>query len=314
MTVSTNSLFYRAVFFACALPLAIGITGCVMQHAPADTSVLIPGHGVTIFAAGDIADCRKVHPAETGAAKTAALIDAALSKDQGAAVLTLGDNVYQVGSEQEYSDCYTPTWGRFKTRTYPTPGNHEYYTAGAAGYFAYFGAVAGPEQRGYFSFDLGQWHLLSLNSNLKDEQHQAQLTWLKADLAQHKTRCTLAYWHHPLYSSGGHGDNDQMRDVWRVLEGADVEVVLSGHDHDYERFAPQDSMGQRDDAHGIREIVVGTGGAELDSFLLTRSNREAANPATHGVLKMVLKESGYEWEFLPVGGGRFTDRGAAFCH
>jgi hypothetical protein len=322
MTVSTR-FPYRAALCACALPLAITLavtltistSGCVLQGAPPlDTSILIPGNGVTIYAAGDIAECKKTKPADTAAAQTAALIDAALGADRDAAVLGLGDNVYPAGSSLDFRDCYAPTWGRFKTRTHPAPGNHEYYTAGAAGYFDYFGAAAGPEQRGYYSFDLGQWHVLSLNSNLKAEQHQAQLAWLKADLAQHKTRCALAYWHHPLYSSGGHGNNEHMRDVWQVLQGADVEVVLVGHDHDYERFAPQDDQGRRDDMHGIREIVVGTGGAELESFLLPRFNREAANDATHGVLKMVLKPSGYEWEFLPVGGGRFTDRGAAFCH
>ena len=322
MTVSTR-FPYRAALFAYALPLALtlaitltlGTAGCVLQSAPpADTSILIPGNGVTIYAAGDIAECKKTKPADTGAAQTAALINAALGADQDAAILSMGDNVYPAGSAPEFRDCYAPTWGSFKARTYPAPGNHEYYTAGATGYFDYFGAAAGPGQRGYYSFDLGQWHLLSLNSNLKAEQHQAQLAWLKADLAQHKTRCALAYWHHPLYSSGGHGNNDHMRDVWQVLQAADVEVVLAGHDHDYERFAPQDDQGQRDDTHGIREIVVGTGGAELEGFLLPRFHREAANDATHGVLKMILKPSGYEWEFLPVGGGRFTDRGAALCH
>lgn len=315
MTISTNS-FYRAALFACALPLAIGITGCVSTRSmmQTDTSIAIPGQGVTIYAAGDIADCKNISPADTGAAKTAALIDAALTKDQEAAALTLGDNVYVVGAPLEFSDCYAPTWGRFKTRTYPAPGNHDYYTSAAAGYFGYFGAAAGPEQRGYFSFDLGKWHLVSLNSNLMAEQHQAQLAWLKADLAEHKTRCALAYWHHPLYSSGNHGNNGHMRDVWQVLESADVDVVLAGHDHHYERFAPQDSQGLRDDAHGIREFVAGTGGAELDKFEQIKPNREAADYSTHGVLKMVLKESGYEWEFLPVPGGRYSDRGAAFCH
>ncbi len=315
MTISNKPVFYHAALSACALVLAIGTAGCVMQSAaPADTPVLIPGQGVTIFAAGDIADCQNISPADSGAARTAALIDAGLGQDRDAAVLTLGDNAYPIGAPLEFSDCYAPTWGRFKTRTYPAPGNHDYYTAGTTGYFGYFGAAAGPAGRGYFSFDLGRWHLLSLNSNLKADQHQAQLAWLKADLAQHRTRCALAYWHHPLYSSGGHGDNQHMRDVWQVLQGAGVDVVLAGHDHDYERFAPQDSHGKRDDAHGIREFVVGTGGAALDHFAQLRPNRESAADTTHGVLKMVLKPSGYEWQFLPAAGGRYTDRGAASCH
>jgi hypothetical protein len=296
--------------------VGIGLYGCLSNQAvpinAAETP--LPGTGIAIYVAGDIADCRKFKPSDSGAAKTASLILAGLDKDKDAAVLSLGDNTYPAGLLAEFTDCYEPTWGRFKQRTYPTPGNHEYYTPEAVGYYDYFGSAAGPARRGYFSFDLGKWHIVSINSNLKAPDHQQQLAWLKTDLAQHPARCTLAYWHHPLYSSGGHGNNDRMRDVWQVLKAADAEMVLVGHDHDYERFAPQDAEGQRDDAHGIREFVVGTGGAKLTPFVLRKANSEVSNNSTHGVLRMVLKDTGYEWEFLPVAGGGFTDRGSALCH
>ena len=214
----------------------------------------------------------------------------------------------------EFISCYEPTWGRFKDRTYPAPGNHEYNTPAAIGYFGYFGAAAGPDGRGYYSTDLGAWHIVSLNSNLKDDAQRAQLAWLKQDLGQHRSRCTLAFWHHPMISSGGHGNNETMQDLWRALASAGADVVLAGHDHNYERFAPLDRDGKRNDERGIRQFIVGTGGAKLTPLGLRKPNSEASDNSTYGVLKMVLKESGYEWEFLPLPGSSFTDRGAAFCH
>lgn len=303
---------------ALTLLLPLGLAGCTVPAAPSVQHippVPIAGEGVTIYAAGDIADCRNFKPADTGAAQTAGLIVSALAKDSNAAVLTLGDNTYPIGLPSEFTDCYEPTWGKFKARTHPSPGNHDYYTQSATGYYGYFGAAAGPVQRGYYSTDLGKWHIISLNSNLKDAAaFQAQLEWLKADLDQHKTHCTLAYWHHPLYSSGGHGDNLPIREIWQALAAAGADVALAGHDHDYERFAPQDAHGRRDDAHGIRQFVVGTGGAKLTPFRLERPNSEVRDNSTHGVLKLVLKDTGYEWEFLPTVPGGFTDRGTTLCH
>lgn len=275
---------------------------------------VLAGNGITIYAAGDIADCRRSKPEQSGAGKTASLIAPALEKDPSAAVLSLGDHTYPSGLPAEFTECYEPTWGRFKARTYPAPGNHEYYTPAAIGYYTYFGNIAGPARRGYFSFELGVWHVVSLNSNLRSEDHQKQLDWLKADLARHPAHCTLAYWHHPRFSSGGHGNNEFMQDVWQALYAANVDVVLVSHDHDYERFAPQDSEGRRDSARGIREFVVGTGGAHLTPLGFRKSNSEISDNTTHGVLRMVLKDSGYEWSFLPVAGDGFTDRGAALCH
>lgn len=312
MAISRNTFFYRGLILSAAFTLSGNLAAD--SAAQAARRIAAPGASVTIYAAGDIADCREVKPERSGAAQTAALIGAGLAKEPGAAVLTLGDNTYPVGLPLEFANCYQPTWGRFKARTYPTPGNHDYYTPQAVGYYGYFGASAGPAQRGYYSFDLGKWHLIALNSNLKAAEHDTQLAWLKADLDLHKTHCTLAFWHHPLYSSGGHGDNEYMQDVWQALQRADADLVLVGHDHDYERFAPQDSQGQRDDAHGLRQFVVGTGGARLTGFRLHKPNSQARDHSTHGVLKLVLQETGYTWEFLPAAGGSFGDRGAAACH
>lgn len=312
-----NSRFFNGAALTAAL--SIGLYGCLPSQGSAINApqgaadATLPGKGVTIYAAGDIADCWKFKPEDSGAAKTANLIAAALARDKDAAVLALGDATYPVGLLEEFTTCYAPTWGRFKHRTFPSPGNHEYYTPAAVGYYEYFGNIAGPLRRGYYSVDLGKWHVVSLNSNLTPMDHQQQLAWLKTDLAQHPARCTLAYWHHPLYSSGGHGNNEQMADVWRALQTANADVVLVSHDHDYERFAPQDADARRDDTRGIREFVVGTGGAKLTPFFARKPNSEISDNSTHGVLRMVLKDTGYEWEFLPVAGGSFTDRGAALC-
>jgi hypothetical protein len=320
MTTLLHRRLNRNVILSVAvvIALAAGLDGCLPNRGghldPSPTPSVIPGNGITIYAAGDIAECKNLKPADTSAAKTAALIASGLAKDKDAVVLTLGDNAYPLGLPIEFTNCYDPTWGQFKARTYPAPGNHEYYIPAAIGYYGYFGAAAGPDRHGYYSVELGTWHVVSLNSNLKEDEQKAQLAWLKLDLEQHKAHCTLAYWHHPIVSSGGHGNNENMKEVWQALNAAGADVVLAGHDHDYERFAPLDRDGKRDGAHGIRQFVVGTGGAVLTPLRLPKSNSEVSDNSTHGVLKMVLKESGYEWEFLPVPGNDFSDRGAAFCH
>ena len=271
---------------------------------------------VTVYAAGDIAYCSHPDPAWSGAAATAVLVEAGLAADPHALVLTLGDLAYPRGTSAEFTNCYGPTWGRFKSRTLPAPGNHEYLTPGASGYFGYFGAVAA---RGYYSVSLGSWRLYSLDSNLGPTAHAAQLAWLREELARHPARCTLAYWHHPLYSSGMNGNISRMKDAWQLLYDAGAELVLSGHDHVYERFAPQDANGRRDDAHGIRQFVAGTGGAYATPLAWPRANSEARDSNNAGVLKLVLEDGGYEWQFLAVQHdgddvqGR-TDRGAARCH
>lgn len=311
----------RTKIISCRLILAIValsvLAGCQSDKRAREErvkSALMPGKGITLYTAGDIADCRNIAPEKSGAAKTAALISDGLAADKEAVVITLGDNTYPVGLLSEFTGCYDPTWGKFKARTYPSPGNHEYYTPRAVGYYQYFDKAAGPDRRGYYSFTLGSWHVISLNSYLKPEEHQAQLDWLRADLEQNKTHCTLAFWHHPSYSSGGHGSDPRMETAWKMLYNAGAELVLSSHDHDYERFAPQDAEGKRDDERGMRQFVVGTGGARLTPFRFRKANSEASDNLTHGVLKLVLKDAGYEWEFLPVGADGFSDRGMALCH
>ena len=276
-----------------------------------------PQAGVqTVYAAGDIARCRHPDPRWSGAADTAAVVAAGLAADPAAVALTLGDHTYPRGTAQEFADCYGPTWGRFKDRTWPSPGNHEYYTKGASPYFAYFGERAG---RGYYALSLGPWRLISLDSNLAPGAHAAQLDWLRAELKDHPSRCTLAFWHHPLYSSGGHGSVPKMRDAWALLYAAGAELVLSGHDHDYERFAPQDANGVLDRARGMRQFVVGTGGAYATPFLLTVKHSEARDASRNGVLRLRLREDGYDWEFLEatppsLPNASPPDHGSAACH
>jgi acid phosphatase type 7 len=296
------------VFIACCAALS---AAPVAAAPPAP-----PGPGYTLFAAGDIARCEHAAAAWSGAAATADVVAAGLEGGSEAAVLVLGDSTYPRGAESEFTACYGPTWGRFKDRTYPAPGNHEYGTRGAAGYFSYFGKAAG---RGYYSVELGGWHIVSLNSNLAPAAHAAQLAWLKDDLARHPARCTLAYWHHPLYSSGGHGSVAKMKDAWQALYLAGAEIILSGHDHDYERFAPQDADGKLDAARGIRQFVVGTGGAYPTPFLRFAPNSEARDSNRTGVLRLRLHDDGYEWEFLEASrdgfpNGAAPDKGAGQCH
>jgi hypothetical protein len=246
-------------------------------------------------------------PATTGAAITATLLD-----EIGGTVFAAGDNAYEDGTADEYAQCYEPTWGRHKARTRPSPGNHEYHSAGAAPYYAYFGDAAGPAGRGYYSYDVGAWHVISLNSNIAADAGSAQIEWLRADLAASPTRCAVAYWHHPVFSSGYHGNNPKMAEIWRVLDSAGVDLVLVGHDHNYERFGPQDYLGNAD-PNGIRQIVVGTGGVALRPFGTIRANSEVRSSNTWGVLKLTLRAESYDWEFIPEPGKTFRDAGTGQC-
>jgi hypothetical protein len=262
-----------------------------------------------LVGAGDIADCKEL----SGAAKTAVLLD----HIEGT-VFTLGDNAYDSGTPSQFADCYAPTWGRFKARTKPALGNHDYKTAGAAGYFGYFGAAAGDPKAGYYSYDLGTWHVVVLNSNCGEiggcQAGSPQEKWLREDLGAHPALCTAAMWHHPRFSSAEHGDDKSMRDLWQALYDAGAEVVLSGHDHDYERFAPQDAGGRRDMERGVRQFVAGTGGRYEYKWGNIQANSEVRNNETFGVLKLTLHPDRYDWEFVPVEGGSFKDSGSAKCH
>lgn len=313
-SVLSTTLFCPALLILISLFLAACHAGRPAQLEEKPSARLLPGKGINVYAAGNIADCRKHLPHQSGAAKTAALIASRIANDKSAIVLTLGDHTYPVGLPDEFSNCYGPTWGQFKARTYPSPGNHEYYSPQAFGYYNYFGATAGPERRGYYSFNVGSWHLISLNSFLKPEEHKAQLEWLKADLEKNVARCTLAYWHHPLYSSGRHGGNTRMKDAWTILYAANADLVLASHDHHYERFASQNADGLLDNQRGMREFVVGTGGAYLSPLRLIQDNSQTSDNSMHGVLKLTLKENGYEWEFLSVDEDSFMDRGTTLCH
>ena len=253
-----------------------------------------------VAAAGDLCST------STDCAATAALLDT-IRPDR---VLTLGDNAYDDGSVSQFMRYYDPNWGRFKVKTSPSPGNHDYHTSGAKGYFEYFDERAPAE---YYSFDIGAWHLISLNSEISVSSGSPQDAWLKADLAAHPSRCILAYWHRPRFSSGReHGSSSNMANLWRRLQAARADVILVGHEHNYERFARQDADGAAD-PRGMREFVVGTGGASLYQLGSPIANSEVRNSATHGVLELVMHPAGFDWRFVPVAGASFTDSGSDSC-
>jgi PKD repeat protein len=260
----------------------------------------------TIVGAGDIATC-----SSTRDEATAALIDGIPGT-----VVTLGDNVYPNGTAAEFTDCYEPSWGRFKARTRPSVGNSDYGTSGASGYFGYFGAAAGDATRGYYSYDLGSWHVIVLNSNCAEVggcgTGSAQEQWLRADLAASANACTLAYWHHPRWSSAG-GATGSVGAFWDALYEHGVEVVLNGHAHVYERFAPQTPAGVRDPSGGIRQFTVGTGGESLAAWGTIQSTSQLRQNTTDGVLALSLTNQGYGWSYIPVS-GTFADSGFEYCH
>jgi DNA-directed RNA polymerase specialized sigma24 family protein len=260
-----------------------------------------------LVGAGDIASC-----SSSGDEATAKLLDGIPGT-----VFTVGDNAYPDGSAGDFADCYQPGWGRHRDRTRPAVGNHEYQTRAASGYFGYFAAAAGPPGRGYYSYNLAGWHVVVLNSTCSGAGCQAgsaQERWLRADLAASGARCTLAYWHHPLFTSGRtHGPATWMRPLFRALYDFRAELVVTGHNHQYERFAPQDPDGRLDPGGGIREFVAGTGGASHYPFGRTQANSEVRNSDTYGVLQLTLHPDGYEWRFVPQDGQTFTDAGAGAC-
>src|SRR5215207_3065894 len=274
----------------------------------------VPGVGqtatVTLVGAGDIASC-----SQNNDSATARL----LGRIPGT-VFTLGDNVYPDGTAKQFRNCYDPTWGKYKRRTKPTTGNHDYYTAGAKPYFNYFGARAGRPSKGYYSYKRGSWHIVALNSNCNKVggcgRRSPQGRWLRNDLANHQARCTLAYFHHPLFSSREGTHAPEVRPFWRILYNHNADVILSGHAHSYERFAPQRPSGTRDPEDGIREFVVGTGGEPPvhESFDSNPANSQVRKLKTPGVLKLDLQRGTYHWKFVPIAGRTFTDSGRDQCH
>ena len=275
----------------------------------------------TIAAAGDIA-CDPANASYNGGQGTATecrqLATSNLLLSGGyAAVLTLGDNQYEDGAYTKYTTSYDPSWGRVKASTKPVPGNHEYVTANATGYFQYFGPAAGDPAKGYYSYDVGTWHLIALNSNCASVggcgAGSPQEQWLRADLGAHANACTLAYWHHPRFSSGSHGNDTTVAPLWQALYDWNADVVLAGHDHDYERFAPQDPFANADSSRGLREIVVGTGGRSHYGFSTIRANSQVRDSTSYGILELTLHPTGYDWRFVAAVGS-FFDSGSAGCH
>ena len=292
---------FRLWFFVIAAMFASSllVVGLASEKARAAGDPILLG-------AGDIASCQS-----SGDEATAELL-----ASTGGTVAALGDTVYPDGTAAQFRDCYGPSWGRFKARTRPAVGNHEYSTAGAQPYFEYFGAAAGPSGRGYYSYDMGTWHVVVLNSNCSEVSCAAGSTqerWLRADLAANAKKCTLAYFHHPRFSSGLYGDTVSVAPFWKALYRAGTEVVLNGHTHNYERFAPQRPNGTRDGERGIREFVVGTGGVNLKPFEAVKPNSQARNADTFGVLRLTLHPGSYDWKFKPAAGGTFTDSGTKAC-
>lgn len=228
-------------------------------------------------------------------------------------VFTAGDNAYGSGTASEFNTYYVPTWGRHKARTRPSPGNHDYASSGAGPYYSFFGANAGPAGRGYYSYILGDWKIISLNSNVAAGAGSAQEQWLRQELTANPKNCTLAYWHHARFSSGsGHGSDTRTASLFQALYQFGADVVITGHDHIYERFGPQNPSGQADST-GIRVFNVGTGGASLVGIGTIKANSEVRNTSTHGVLKLTLNSTWYDWEFLPVAGQNFRDAGRMAC-
>jgi acid phosphatase type 7 len=277
-------------------PSAPGSPG-VTQFAPRSSA------SATLVGAGDIANC-----ATTGSEETARLLDAIPGT-----VFTVGDNAYMHGSDQQFRECYQPTWGRHRNRTRPSPGNHDYMTAGGTPYFNYFGAEAGPHGLGYYSYRLGDWQVFSLNSNVPADEGSAQYQWLAAELSGQSSRCSLAYWHHPVINDGAHGDSRQMRAIWKLLFDRGTDVVIAGHDHNYQRHPAYDGNLQRDAFRGIRSFIVGTGGAEEYEFPGVNARAEVRGGGW-GVLKLTLYADSYDWEFVPVPGVTLRDFGHDTCH
>jgi hypothetical protein len=273
-----------------------------------------------LVGAGDIAACTQENDE-----KTALLLDEVVAAGEAAGietvVFTAGDNAYENGTLQEYEECYGPSWGRHKARTRPATGNHEYALGNADGHFQYFGELAGRPGAGYYSFDLGSWHIIVLDTGdhcqiVLCAAGSPQELWLREDLAAHPDHCTLAIWHDPLFTSGRPaGATRYVLPLWQALYEHGADVIVSAHEHNYERFSPLTPDGVFDPVYGIRQFVVGTGGNGFTPLLASRApHSEVANDATYGVIRLTLHPAGYDWEFIPVPGASFRDSGSGECH
>ena len=279
--------------------LVVTFSGDVTPTLTPTVTPTLPEGSVTFVGAGDISSCDNNNDE-----LTAQLLDSIPGT-----IFAAGDNAYEDGTFNEFMNCYDPTWGQYKDRIKPVPGNHEYHTAGAAGYFQYFNNIPS-----YYVYNLGSWRIYALNSEIDVSASSEQVKWLQADLAANPSQCVLAYWHRPRWSSGStHGSSSTMQTLWQIFYAAGAELVINGHEHNYERFASMNATGQADPL-GLREFVVGTGGRELYSFGTILSNSEVHDGASYGVLKLTLRPTGYDWQFIPAAGSTFTDSGSADCH
>jgi len=331
MTSSTTlaiarTLFWLAILFSFAIAARAQTASPVAnQTAPAPNAAPATKHRThgpvprrkpeteLLVGAGDIAGCKNIE----GAQATAKLVE----QFPSAAVFAAGDVVYERGTAEEFRDCYGPTWGKFKERTRPALGNHEYGVPGAAPYFAYWGDKAGPVGKGYYSYEVGAWHIVVLNTNCKVvggcNEGSPQEVWLKDDLAQHPHACIIAYGHHALFSSGvfkAHAVHTEVKPLWDDLYAAHADLFFAGHEHSYERFAPQNPEGQLDPQNGITLIVVGTGGRSHEILGPAMANSELRNWDTYGIMKVELSPTSYKWEFIPEAGKTFRDSGSGTCH
>ena len=277
-------------------------SGAPSAPSPVSNVAAPGGPPGTLVGAGDIALC-----GSAGAEATAKVLD-----DLRGTVFAAGDVAYPIGAEADFRDCYGPTWGRHRARTRPVPGNHEYQTPGASGYYDYFGGNAGPAGLGYYSYTVGPWLVLAVNSEIPSGPGSPQYEWVRAELTRDARLCTAVIWHRPLFSSGRNGPNADMRELWRLLYSRDVDIVINGHDHIYERFAPQTPDGQYDPDRGIRQFTVGTGGAPPTPVGSSANSEIAAS--IWGVASFTLQSDSYRWDFVPVEGESFRDSGVGRCH
>jgi hypothetical protein len=293
----------------------VALAACTSSSVPAPSGTGPPSEPSTVppismYAAGDVASCES-----DGDEATAALLDELLAEDPGN-VLALGDLAYEQGTAEEFRDCYAPSWGRFLQRTIPTPGNHEYVTDRAAPYFDYFGAAAGTDGRAWHAIAFRSWHVVVLDSNCDKVDCGEETRWLEESMASVSPGpgwCTLAIWHHPRWSSGSEHGSDRRTDaLWRILHDGGADLVLTGHDHEYERFVPMNAAGDADPT-GMVEFVVGTGGRSLYDFARILPTSAVHDSSTYGVLKLTLHPSSYDWAFVPTTDGGFTDSGSADC-
>lgn len=288
------------------LGLAGGAAAVAVALSTSSPTPTTPTPAVLV-GAGDIAAC-----GSSGASRTASL----LASIPGT-VFAAGDLAYPIGSTNDFADCFDPTWGRFRSRMLAAPGNHEYLTKDAAPFFDDLGAAAGPPGLGYFATDVGAWRVYVLNANcgiVACDETSAQVAWLRADLAAEPRDCVAAIWHQPRFSSGPHGDGAETSVFWDVLYRAGAELVINGHDHIYERFAPQDPTGRLDEAYGMIEFVVGTGGVGHYRVGPIHANSLVQDETTLGALRLMLETTGFGWDFLPVPGATFQDSGTGACH